>query len=186
MSVFLQRERPLVESLCDIIAMYALKSYFKVNVANGTRHRMWVRTAHNPSGTPEMVVIPNKDYVLQSNSLPDEEYFRHMHKRSKCLLECLPYFATVGDIKKAEYKYTRHWLKSLATTRKHNAGFRGKWVYEIVRGMNYAYYHDFECRERLADDIVLFDLSMLDMLGTRMIYRRVYTHIGQLNVIPTL
>ena len=109
-----------------------------------------------------------------------------MHKSSKFYFESLSYFASIGDIQKADYKYTKNWLKSLANTRKHNAGFRRKWVYQIVHGLNYDYYHDFECKERLADDIVLFDLSMLDMLGTRMIYRRVYTHIGQLNVIPTL
>ena len=153
-----------------MIALYALRTYFKVTVASSRYHQLRICTEDNPIDT-DHVMLPDVDYVLHTNSVPDENYvLRSMENVS---LDCLSYFfATVRDIKRVEYKYTAEWFKLL--NRKRNAGLTHKKVYKPIAELNYRYYRDFECTQHLASDIVLFDLPMLDTLGGRRIYRRIF------------
>ena len=155
----LQAETPMLESLCDIIAIYALQSNFRVNVVSSIHHRLWVWIAHSPYGRPYHIKVPNKNYVLESSSAPGEDCV--LQNIGNFSLDCLPYFATIEDMRRLDYKYTNNWLK-----------LKENWAYQPTKELHFTYYHDFECNERIDNDIVLFDLSILSELGSRRIYRR--------------
>ena len=165
----LRGETPLFESLCDIIAIYALQSYLTVNVVSSQYDHIWIRT---PNDTKRLAIPPDNDYVLQGYSVPDDCCV--LEDMDNFTLECLPYFATIEDIRREDYKYTRNWLKLLSRD----------WGYPPIVELNYTYYYDFDCYEPMYSDDVLFDLSIetvpkwisqtmhRDTLGIRRIYRR--------------
>ena len=43
-----------------------------------------------------------------------------------------------------------------------------KIVYKSVLGLRYRYYEDFECTQRIPNDIVLFDLPVYEYIGARL------------------
>lgn len=91
-SQVLQRETHLSGSVCDIIAIYALQTFFNVIVAHSKYDVLWI---HEP--TLKSVRVPDAYYVLRVKEVSNKM--------------CFPYFSTIEDITRGDRKGTARWLK---------------------------------------------------------------------------
>ena len=102
---------------------------------------------HKP--TLKSVRVTDAYYVLQVKEVSNKR--------------CFPYFSTIEDIRRGDCKGTTSWLKKFKNT----PGYK----YNPTKELRYCYYVDFECTQRIANEVELFDLPVEDELGTRRIYR---------------
>ena len=162
----LRQVTPLSESLCEIIAIYTLHCFFKVIVVPSRYDTLWVNgqvqlDEHDTYWTSCQVTVPDECYTLM-----DIEHFQ---------LNYIPYYSTIEDIRCEDYKCTMNLLKEMG----HEPERLLKIVYKPVSKLRYRYYEDYECTQRIPNDIVLFDLPVFDkitevcMYTTRQIYRRI-------------
>jgi hypothetical protein len=171
----LRQVTPLSESLCEIIAIYTLHYFFKVIVVPSRYDTVSIDhmqlDAHDAYYRASQFAwqVPDECFILK-----DIEHFQ---------LNCIPYYSTIEDIRCEDYKCSMHLLKKMEQEYERDL----KVVYKPVSGLRYRYYEDYECTQRIPNNIVLYDLPVYIARGyidvcmytttskdrTRRIYRKI-------------